>query len=80
MKVHIGNLNSATTEQELSDLLTPFGIVHCSRIKTIANTDKYDMSAFAYAHFQERENGEEAALKLDNQHFMGNVITVKEAR
>jgi RNA recognition motif-containing protein len=80
MNIHVSNLNSETTVQQIAELFAPFGTASNSQVRTIADVSKNHMVTFAYVRMDNRSEGEAAAAKLDRSNFLGNVIQVKEAK
>ena len=80
MNIHISNLNSETTAQQIADLFAPFGIATNSQVRTIADVSKNHMVTFAYVRMDNRSEAEAATAKLDRSTFLGNVIHVSEAK
>ncbi len=80
MELYISNLDITTSEDQLINLLAPFGDVTCSKVKTIADYTKEHKNTFAYIHVDSRTSAEAIISKLHNTLFLGRAIIVKEAK
>jgi cold-inducible RNA-binding protein len=77
MKLHIGNLSKATTENELKDLVNPFGATSSVELAT----DRAGASkGFGFAEYGDDEHARAAITGLDGKEVGGNNIKVSEAR
>ena len=77
MKLHIGNLPKTVTEQELRDLVTPFGDAGKFEIATdVSGASK----GFAFAEFANDEHAKAAITGLNGKDVNGQALRVSEAR
>lgn len=75
--VYIGNLPYSATEDEIKDLLSPFGDVQA--VKLIMDRDTGRPKGFGFAQMD--DNGASAAIRaLEGQQFGGRRLRVNEAR
>ncbi|KAI5104535.1 RNA binding motif protein 4 like isoform X1 [Silurus meridionalis] len=66
-KLHVGNISSSCTNQELREKFAEFGsVVECDIVKD-----------YAFVHMERREDAMEAISALDNATFQGKVINVQ---
>lgn len=80
MTIYISNLNSITSQNDLTGLFVSFGAVHFSNIRTVIDYTKSRMISYAYIDIPERSKGEAAIRKLNKFVFLDNIINVEEAR
>lgn len=77
MKLHIGNLPKTTTEQQLRDLVTPFGDATQLEIaKDVSGVSR----GFAFAEFANDDHGRAAITGLHGKDVNGQALRVSEAR
>ena len=77
MKLHIGNLPKTMTEQELRDLVTPFGEATKFEIaKDVSGASK----GFAFAEFANDEHAKATITGLNGKDIKGQALRVSEAR
>lgn len=76
-KLYVGNLPYSTTEQDLNDTFSQFGIVN--DIKVIIDRDTGRSKGFAFVTF---DNSDEAdkALSLNGTDFNGRTLKVNVAK
>jgi RNA recognition motif-containing protein len=77
MKLHIGNLPKSITEQQLKDLVTPFG--EASKFE-IAKDSTGASKGFAFAEFSSDDLGNAVIKGLNGKDVSGQVLRVSEAR
>lgn len=77
MKLHIGNLSKATTENELKELVTPFGETTSVELATDRGGES---KGFGFAEFGNADHANAAITALDGKEVGGNNIKVSEAR
>lgn len=77
MKLHIGNLPKTVTEQEVRDLVTPFG--ETTRFE-LAKDATGASRGFAFAEFANDDQGKAAITALHGKDVAGQAIRVSEAR
>lgn len=77
MKLHIGNVSKTVTEQELHDLVTPFGdATKFELAKDISGASK----GFAFAEFANDDQAKAAITGLNGKDVKGQLLRVSEAR
>ena len=77
MKLHIGNLPKAVTEQQLGDLIKPFG--DAARVE-VAKDVSGNSKGFAFAEFANDDHARAAITGLNGKEFNGQELRVSEAR
>src|SRR5207248_6080303 len=77
MKLHIGNLPKSVTEQQLKDLVTPFG--EASKFE-IAKDSTGASKGFAFAEFTNDAHANAVIKGLNGKDVSGQVLRVSEAR
>lgn len=78
MNLYIGNLSAETTEQDLRNIFAEFGQILVAKI--IIDPQTGLSKGFGFVEFDDKFESYEAMDALDMTHFMGNIITVKEAK
>lgn len=78
MNIYVGNLSARTTEEQLVDLFTPFGIV--GSIKVIYDNYTGRSRGFAFVEMPEDAHAERAIQDLNNSSVDSQVIVVNVAR
>ena len=78
MKLYVGNLPHATTEQELTDIFAAFGAVVSAKI--ILDRDTGRSRGFGFVEMGSKEEGEKAIEELNGKEVGGRTIVVNEAR
>jgi len=78
MKLYVGNLPHATTEQELTDLFAAFGAVVSAKI--ILDRETRRSRGFGFVEMGSKEEGEKAIQELNGKEVGGRTIIVNEAR
>jgi RNA recognition motif-containing protein len=76
-KLYVGNLNFATTENQLEELFLQYGEVVSVKIITDRETDR--SRGFGFVEMGTSEAAEEAVNALNNQEFDGRSLRVNEA-
>lgn len=79
MDIYVSNLSLSATEQQLRELFSAFGTMHCSSIRTVSNADKSIRNTYAYISMEDRTAGETSIAMLHQTEFQGSIIDVKEA-
>lgn len=77
MKLFIANLNFKTTESDLRDLFSPYGIIVDSNIALDKETRK--SRGFAFVTFEDLPSGLRAIEELNDSECQGRKLVVKEA-
>ena len=78
MKVYVGNLSPDTTEQQLRDLVTPFG--KTDSVSLILDKVTGKAKGFGFIEFGSDTEGNAAITGLNGKEFGGKNLTVNEAR
>lgn len=73
-KLYVGNLNYATTEEDLKNLFSKYGTVQSVTIIKDKHTGR--SKGFGFVEMEEAEK----ALELNGSEFMGRNIAVSEAK
>lgn len=76
-KIYVGNLSFQTTENELSDLFTPFGEVESVSIITDRDTGR--SKGFGFVAMND-DSADKAIAQLNGTELNGRALTVNEAR
>ena len=76
MKLHIGNLPKTGTDQQLKDLVSPFGDAKLELVKDSAGVSK----GYAFAEFADNDQAAAAITGLNGKEVDGQVLKVAEAR
>ena len=76
-KLYVGNLNFATTENQLEELFLQYGEVVSVKIITDRETDR--SRGFGFVEMGSSESAEQAVNALNNQEFDGRSLRVNEA-
>lgn len=78
MKIYVGNLPHALTEQELHDLFITFGGIKAATIIK----DKFSGASrgFGFVEMEEKEAAQAAISSLDGKDVMGRKLRVSEAQ
>ena len=76
-KIYVGNLNYATTEDQLSQLFAQYGPVVSSAIITDRYTGR--SRGFGFIEMEEDDAAEAAISALDGSEFDGRNLRVNEA-
>ncbi|HKB70947.1 MAG TPA: RNA-binding protein [Thermoanaerobaculia bacterium] len=78
MKVYVGNLSPESTEQQLRDLVAPFGKVDSVALVMDKATGK--AKGFGFVEFGTDSEGAAAIAGLNGKEVGGKALTVNEAR
>jgi RNA recognition motif-containing protein len=78
MRIFIGNLNWATTEEELEQLFEPYGIVDRAQILTDRETRR--SRGFGFVEMPDTTEARAAIAGLNGTALGGRTLTVSEAR
>ncbi len=78
MKLYVGNLPHATTEQELTDIFTTYGIVESTKI--ILDRDTGRSRGFGFIEMSSKKEAQKAIEELNGKEIGGRTIIVNEAR
>jgi RNA recognition motif-containing protein len=76
--IFVGNLTWTTTEEELSQLFEPFGIVESARIATDRDTGR--SHGFGFVEMPNDAEAHGAIEELHGANIGGQTLTVNEAR
>ncbi|MFO7880146.1 MAG: RNA recognition motif domain-containing protein [Bacteroidota bacterium] len=78
MNIYVGNLDFKVEENDLKELIEPFGTVDSVKIIT----DKYSgrSKGFGFVTMENDDEAKEAIDKLNNTSFSDRTIVVNEAR
>ena len=78
MNIFVGNLPWSTTEEELSHLFEPYGIVDRAQIATDRETGR--SRGFGFVEMPDSAEAREAIVELNGTEVGGRPLTVSEAR
>lgn len=78
MKLYVGNLNYATTENDLRDIFSEFGQVESSAVITDRETGR--SKGFGFVQFSSSDEGKAAIDAMDGKEIDGRTLKVNEAR
>ncbi|MAE74826.1 MAG: RNA-binding protein [Bdellovibrionaceae bacterium] len=78
MKLYVGNLSFATSEEELQDLFAQQGTV--TSVSIIKDRDTGRSKGFGFVEFESSDAGNSAISEYDGYDFNGRNIRVSEAR
>ncbi|MGA2091342.1 MAG: RNA-binding protein [Endomicrobiales bacterium] len=78
MNIYVGNLAREVTEQDLTDLFTPFGAI----TSTAIIKDKFtgESRGFGFVEMAAKETGTAAIAALNGKDLKGRPLTVNEAK
>ncbi|TAJ45433.1 RNA recognition motif domain-containing protein [Methanofollis fontis] len=71
-RLYVGNLNYATTEEQLGELFASYGDVTSVRV--------LERKGFGFVEFATVEEAEKAMAALNETEFMGRTLRIDEAR
>ena len=77
MNIYVGNLNYKSTEDQVRQLFSEFGVI--TSIKLIKDFNGQSRG-FAFVEFEDNNAGQEAIGKLNGYMFMDKTLQVNEAR
>ena len=78
MRIFVGNLAFATTEEELSQLFEPYGVVE--RVQIIQDRETGRSRGFGFVEMLDSQAAESAIDALNGTSLAGRALTVNEAR
>jgi len=78
MNIYVGNLNHQTTEKQLHDLFTPFGVIDASKIITKEHSGK--SRGYGFIEMLNQKEAETAIAGLNGFDLDGYTIVVKKAQ
>ena len=78
MNIHISNIGTEMTNEELKKLFAPYGEVASAEIAMDAFTDL--PRGFAYVDMPDEDAGRAAITALNETAISGNTVSVKEAK
>jgi len=78
MKLYVGNLPHATTEQELTDIFAAFGTVVSAKI--ILDRDTGRSRGFGFVEMGSKDEAQKAIEEMNGKEVGGRTIVVNEAR
>lgn len=78
MKLFVGGLPFATTDEELADAFSQYGTVASAKVITDRETGR--SRGFGFVEFDNDDEGKAAIEGLDNKELGGRTIHVSEAR
>lgn len=76
-KIYVGNLNFATTENQLEELFLQYGEVLSVKVITDRETDR--SRGFGFVEMATAEGAEQAINALNNQELDGRSLRINEA-
>ncbi|MCF7941110.1 MAG: RNA-binding protein [Spirochaetia bacterium] len=76
-KIYVGNMNYATTEDQLFDLFGQYGTVNSVRIITDRETNR--PKGFGFVEMEEDDSADAAIVALDGKEFDGRNLRVNVA-
>ena len=77
-KIYVGNLNYATTDDQLSDLFAQYGAVVSASVVIDRYTDR--SRGFGFVEMDSEEAATAAISALDGTEFDGRTLRVNEAK
>jgi cold-inducible RNA-binding protein len=78
MMIYVGNLDYATTSEELRTLFEPFGAVAMAEVQVKARTGQ--SRGFGLVDMPRQSEAEAAIAALNNREFKDRALTVNESR
>lgn len=78
MNLFVGNLSPETTEQQLRNAFSEFGVI--KSVKIIIDPQTGMPKGFGFVEMEQRYDGYEAITHLDMTYLQGAIISVKEAK
>jgi RNA recognition motif-containing protein len=78
MKLYVGNLPHSLTEQDLTDLFSPYGNIKESKL--IVDRDTNKSRGFGFVEMESKEEALKAIKELNGKDVEGREIVVNEAR
>lgn len=78
MKIYVGNLSYSATEEDLTELFSPFGNVVSAKI--IKDNYTGESKGFAFIEMESQEEGENAIKELNGKELKNRALNVSVAR
>lgn len=78
MRIYVGNLNYATTEDTIENEFSAFGQV--DEVKIVTDRETGRPRGFAFVAMTNDDEGREAIEKMNGVELEGRTLTVNEAR
>ncbi len=78
MNIYVGNLPSQAGEDDLRPMFEPFGKI--MSVNIIKDKFSHESKGFGFVEMSKKSEGEAAITALNGKDFMGQTITVNEAR
>jgi RNA recognition motif-containing protein len=78
MMIYVGNLDYATTSEELRTLFEPFGAVTIAEVQVKARTGQ--SRGFGLVDMPQKSEAEAAIAGLNNREYKDRALTVNESR
>ena len=78
MNIYVGNLPRQSSEDDLRRLFEPFGKIMSANV--IKDKFSGESKGFGFVEFSKKSEGEAAIEALNGKDFMGQALTVNEAR
>jgi len=78
MRIFVGNLSFATTEEELSQLFAPYGVVE--RVQIIQDRETGRSRGFGFVEMPDATQAQAAMAGLNRSVLGGRTLIVNEAR
>lgn len=78
MKLYVGNLSTAVTEEDLKSVFSTYG--NLSSVAIIKDRISQDSKGFGFVEFSNNTEGTKAMKELNSKELKGKAIVVNEAR
>ncbi len=78
MKIYVGNLSYSATEDDLTELFSPFGNIVSAKI--IKDNYTGESKGFAFIEMESQEEGENAIKELNGKELKNRALNVSVAR
>ncbi len=78
MKIYVGNLPKAATEESIRQRFQEYGEI--TEVKLIKDNYTHELRGFGFIEMPSKEAGESAIKGLNGADFEGNKLVVNEAR
>lgn len=78
MNIYVGNLPRQASEDDLRPLFEPFGQI--MSVNIIKDKFSHESKGFGFVEMSKKSEGEAAIQELNGKDFMGQKLTVNEAR
>jgi RNA recognition motif-containing protein len=79
MTLYISNLDSRTTEKDITELFSEFGPVRSGKVRTIMDIRTKGFNTFTYIDIKDEEAAVGAIEKYNNIVFLGRTIKIEKA-